>query len=555
MPEVAEVPTPLPQAITHSGAAVAPRAAYALSALSGLLYFLAFPGTDLWPLAFVALVPLAVALKGQPAKVATLSGWIAGFVMTMAGFYWLQEMLVTFSGFPAAVCFLFVAILCAYQAGRIALMGWLCARVAGRGWPYGAAFALAFAASEQVYPLLFPWAYGATVHQVPAMTQLAEIGGPIAIGLVLVAANLAFAELALARRTRRTVAWRKVAALAAAPLLAALYGAARIPMVDAAAAAAPPLRVGLVQADMSLMGKRQHPGEGLRRHLALTRRLMRNDPPDLVVWSETSAMRAVQEGLAEAVFPATFTRKLGVPAIFGGVLVRRVEDARRYVLFNSALMTDRKGNVVGRYDKQFLLGFGEYLPFGETFPILYEWSPNSGHFTPGQSFEPLPLGKYGVATFICYEDIIPSFVNRIMNQAPAHLLVNLTNDAWFGDTTEPWIHLALSKLRAVEQRRYFVRSTNSGVSAIVDPVGRVLAHTRPFEQATLKRDVHLLDGVTPYRVLGDAPWWLLSLVALAGCWVGPLALRRHRPPPRGRPSGTSTAAASGKDGRRTAVRL
>lgn len=506
---------------------VSARAAYGLAALAGLLYFLAFPGVDFWPLAFVAFVPLAVALKGQPARVATLCGWIAGFVMTMAGFYWLQEMLVTFSGFPAVVCFLFVALLCAYQAGRIALMGWLCARVASRGWPFGVAFALAFAASEQLYPLLFPWAYAATVHQVPSLTQLAELGGPIVVGLILVAANLAFVELILARRERRAVRARVVGSLGAVPVIAALWGMVRIPMVEAMAEKGAPLRVGVVQANMSLMGKRKDPREGLTRHLDLTRQLMADTPPGLVVWSETSAMRPVEEGRAESVFPRAFTRDLGVPTIFGGVLVRRVDDARRYVLFNSALMTDGDGNVVGRYDKQFLLGFGEYLPFGDTFPILYEWSPNSGHFTPGKTFEPLRLGDYGIATFICYEDIVPSFVNRIMNQGPAHLLVNLTNDAWFGDTTEPWIHLALAKLRAVEQRRYFVRSTNSGVSAIIDPAGRVLAHTGTFEQATLEEDVRLLDGATVYRVVGDAPWWLLSLLTLAGCWVGRSTLRKR----------------------------
>src|SRR5262249_53607849 len=131
------------------------RIGYLLAFASGFLYFLAFPGIDLWPLAFVALVPLIVALRGQPPARAAYIGWIAGFTMTMFGFYWLLNMLKVFSGFPLPICFVFMAILCGYQAGRIALLGWLAARIEGRGWPPGVAFALGFAASELVYPLLF----------------------------------------------------------------------------------------------------------------------------------------------------------------------------------------------------------------------------------------------------------------------------------------------------------------------------------------------------------------------------------------------------------------
>ena len=154
---------------------VAPRLAYALAVGTGFLYFLAFPGIDLWPLSFVALAPLMIALKNQPPRRAAGLGWAAGFTMTMAGFYWLLEMLKTFSGFPTVVCLFFMAVLCGYQGGRIALMGYLYGRAEKRGWPAGPVFALAFIASELVYPLLFPWYFGATVHQVPALTQIADL--------------------------------------------------------------------------------------------------------------------------------------------------------------------------------------------------------------------------------------------------------------------------------------------------------------------------------------------------------------------------------------------
>jgi apolipoprotein N-acyltransferase len=493
---------------------VSARWAAVLAVACGLLYFLAFPSPDVWHLSAVALVPLFVALDGQAPRRAAWLGWLAGFTMTMVGFYWLLDLLETFSGFGTPLCLLFTAILCGYQSGRIALMGWLHARLARRGWIGAVTFPLAFAASEQAFPLLFPWSYAATVHQVPALNQLAELGGPILVALPLVALNVALAELILARRARAVVPWRRIGLLAVLPVLSALYGAVRIPAVDARAAAAPKGRVGLVQANMSLMGKRLQPGEGLRRHLSLSRELTRLGKIDLLVWSETSVMSALYEEDVPFAVPERFAASLKVPALFGAVIVKQVEDARRYILFNSALLTDRKGAVVGRFDKQRLVMFSESMPFGETFPILYEWSPNSGKFVPGTRYDPLTFGEHQVATIICYEDIIPGFVNRIVNNGEPDLIANLTNDAWFGDTTEPWIHLALSQLRAVEHRRYFVRSTNSGVSAVIDPVGRVVKHGGTFEEQALLAEISWLRGKTAYELFGDVPWWLASLVAL-----------------------------------------
>jgi apolipoprotein N-acyltransferase len=495
------------------------RVAYALAVATGLLYFLSFPGLDLWPLAFVALVPLRIALEGQSVRRATALGWVAGFVMTMTGFYWLLEMLRVFSGFPTALCVLFMSVLCAYQAGRFALFGWLFGRMRARGWPADAVFFAAFATSELVFPLLFPWYFGASVHQLPVLLQLAEIGGPILVGLVLASANLAVVELVVARLKRRPVSWRRLAAFSGVLPVSLVYGAVRIAQVDAQVASAPKAMVGTVQADMSLFGKRRDKQEGLKRHLRLTRSLQEQGPLDLVVWSETSVVGAVQESAAAVVMPRVFTRTL--------VLAREVNDARRYVLYNSALVSDARGNLVDRYDKRYLLAFGEYLPWGDTFPILYDWSPNSGHFTPGTRIEPVVIAGHSVAVLICYEDILPSYVNTIMGHANPELLVNMTNDAWFGDTTEPWIHLALAKFRAVEQRRYLVRSVNSGVSAFVDPVGRLVSHTRPFVQATLRSQVAWLGSNTCFRTIGQAPWWILAVVSAAGAFVH--RARRARP--------------------------
>ncbi|HEY5241114.1 MAG TPA: apolipoprotein N-acyltransferase [Polyangiaceae bacterium] len=497
--------------------------AYAGAFLSGLLYWLAFAGMDVWPLAFVAWVPLLVAMHRKPTRRAAGLGWVTGITMNVAGFFWLQTMLQTFSGFNPLICFFFVFVVCAYQGGRMALLGWLYGRATARGWPAPWVFAAAFAASELLYPLLFPWYFAATVHQVPVLTQLGDVGGPILVGLVLVAANLALAEVLLARAERRKLAVGVLGAGAVTVAFACCYGYLRIGAIDASVAAAPEVTVGVVQANMGLMEKRSSYDEGLQRHLDISRDLRRDDGVDFVVWSETSAMRPVRDDSFKQELRGGVSRRIGVPAIFGAVIIKRVPDEREYVLYNTAVASDAAGTVTSRYDKEYLLTFGEYLPFGDTFPILYKWSPNSGRFSPGTSLDPLELTVNGathpVTVLICYEDILPEFTNAAVRHADPELLVNMTNDAWFGDTVEPWEHLALAQLRAVEHRRYLVRGTNSGVSAVVDPVGRVVAHSGTFKAEGISAPIHWMRSHTVYERIGDWPWLLASLALGVGAFL------------------------------------
>ncbi|HSC86948.1 MAG TPA: apolipoprotein N-acyltransferase, partial [Polyangiaceae bacterium] len=176
-------------------ALVSQRVHLALALLTGLLYFLAFPGVDCWPLAFVAFVPWMVGLVGRSPGEAAFGGWLIGMVVHFTGFYWLVGMLETFSGFPLPLCVLFMAILSAYQGSCFAVLGWLVAKVRSKGWPFAVAFVLAFAAAETAFPYLFPFRFGTSVHEATALVQVAELGGATLVGLVLLAPNYLLALL------------------------------------------------------------------------------------------------------------------------------------------------------------------------------------------------------------------------------------------------------------------------------------------------------------------------------------------------------------------------
>ncbi|MEZ4440269.1 MAG: apolipoprotein N-acyltransferase [Polyangiaceae bacterium] len=505
------------------GGRLSNKLAWGLTLVSAILCPVGFVGIGVWPVAFVAWVPLLLALRGRAPKQAALMGWAAGFAMTMVGFYWLVEMLQVFGGFPVSLSAVFAALLCLQKGGRIALFAWLYARATERGYHRGLSALGAFAVSELIYPLLFPWYYGASLQDVPIMMQTADIGGPILVSLVILAFNVGLAELAERRLFDSAPDRRTLVAGLATPLLALGYGAIRMASVDSAIATAMATKdqhasVGIVQGNSPLKGRSQ----ALRTHLRMTEEL-RDEGVDLVVWSEAAAARSFDATRYERLVQQRISRNLGVSTILGVVIYERLKpeggEGRRYQSFNTALMTDELGDVTGRYDKQFLLMFGEYLPFGDTFPILYKWSPNSGSFSPGESFAPLPYDDHRISVMICYEDIIPSFVSKLVDEGKPDLLVNMTNDSWFGDTAEPWQHFALAKFRSIEHRLFMVRATNSGVSAIIDANGRVPVLGQTFVEQKLRGDVAFLQLGTVYKKLGNLPWWIVTGVMVLAAFI------------------------------------
>lgn len=507
---------------------------------SGLFSYLAFAGRDIWPLAFVSIAPFILALRGKSPKRAAVLGVLQGLVMTSFGFAWLLEMLRTFSGFPLPLCLLFSTIVNTYQGGRHALLGWLYARGVQRGYRWDLVFVLALATGELVFPMLFPWYFAACWHNAPLLTQAADLGGPIAVSVIIAFSNTAVSAAIfhfvdrksapqrmptqgvsrdgenrndaapMARNYTRAIILTGVAV----NLANVVYGAIRIRMVDSRALAGESLKVGFVQGNMGLMQKRENPALGLRRHETMTREL-KEAGVDLVVWSESSVTMPMAEENFAVRYKQQLTGRMGVPLLFGAVIYTRQKPER---WFNTAIVSNAAGDIdpkKGRYDKQFLLAFGEYLPFGDKFPILYEWSPNSGRFSSGTIDEPLRVEIKGkeraITTLICYEDILPRFTNKLVARADPDFLVNITNDAWFGDTAEPWQHLGLAKFRSIEHRRYLVRSTNSGVSAIIDPVGRTIAHTKTFVPDKGFAVIHMMHGTTGYEIWGDIPWGFATL--------------------------------------------
>ena len=335
-------------------------------------------------------------------------------------------------------------------------------------------------------------------------------------------------------------------ALAAGALLCAalIFGAVRIRQVDENVAHAPRLKVGLVQPNFAYsMDGEFSREEALRQLTALqeqSQRLERRGA-QLLVWSEGSFPIAVPRDFT-ADFPAEslamIRRGFSVPTMIGAEMY----DAAREDAFNSAVLLDGNGKVAGRYDKVRLLAFGEYIPGIETFPWLRNLLPaGAGRFTagagPGVISMQDPSGRdWRLGPVICYEDILQGFLRGVGRLHP-NLLVNLTSDSWFGAETEPWEHMALSVFASVELRVSMVRSVNSGISALIDPNGRVVQKTyandpyrQPRSSDSILVDVpYMAGGRTVFVAIGN----LFAYLCLAATFGFLAAAWRRRPPKAG----------------------
>ncbi|HOX46549.1 MAG TPA: apolipoprotein N-acyltransferase [Myxococcota bacterium] len=556
------------EAVTGGGGALGWRGwgwRLGLAGAGGAGIFLAFPRFDQWYLAWFGLVPILWAARGLSPRRRFLLGLWAGTITNTGGFYWIVGMLMDFGHLAAWAAVPIATLLWVYQGLVFALWLLLWALLERRtrlgAWLLAP---VCFLVAEFGVWFLFPWYYANSQHSVLPLIQVCELGGVGLLGFALLAVNgLLFDALGLWRERRRAALARLGVALAV-PLLLAGYGWLRMAQVDAAAEAAPKLRIGLVEADVGIWEK-EDPAK-IRDNLVLHQRLsveLAARGAELIVWPETSFQPplavyrpAGQEGLTRtrvlsrdvaeipqspSVPPAHADedtragtrledivapqRGFSTPLLFGALTFRRNPDARHarhpgLDLLNSAILLDGQGKVLGTYDKVYLLMFGEYIPLGDHFPVFYEWLPEAGSLTRGDRVAVLPFGRFRLGVMVCYEDILLAFSRELANQRP-NVLINVTNDAWFGKTAEPYLHLALAIFRTVESRLPLIRSTNTGVSCFVDPVGRVTQETSLEGAETLLEDVPMMPPTaTPYLALGDWPAYLCFLALPALWWWG-----------------------------------
>ncbi len=485
----------------------------ALALLSGALYFLGFVGFGYFPLTWICFVPVLLAIREVSPKRALLLGAIFGTCTNGGGYYWVVHLLGEFAHLSLPLAVLGYLLLCMYQGFLLALVIWFVRRVkVDFGIPPVASLTIGFVALELVYPLLFPSFIGNSQYKFTLLTQIVDLVGMPGLTALIALVNGAIYEVIDARLSKRSVAHVRWAVPVAAVALSLTYGAIRLPAIDREIERAQTLTVGIVQTNLGARDKEGKRDEFIRRHREQSIEAIAQHPEiELVVWPESAYNEWVprsSKNLKERV-TAGVTR----PVIFGALTYGVMSKTEREI-YNSGVLTSSTGEVLGIYDKVELLAFGETMPLAEAIPALprlFGFHP----FTRGKSFKSFDIVGAKLMPNICYEDIIPSIVRKFWKlNGPVDALVNITNDSWYGDTHEPLIHLVLASFRSIETRRSLIRSTNTGISAIVDPAGRITHRTGQWTRETLIADVPLiLDGKsTIYLITGDLFGWTVSAV-------------------------------------------
>jgi apolipoprotein N-acyltransferase len=518
--------------------------AWLLVGLSAILQVIIFPLPGIYVLSWFALAPLMVALlRARPAgeleiagsvrlRPATpgqgfLLGYVCGIIWYAGTCYWIYDTMRQYGGLSAPEAVLALFLFCCYLGLYHGLFGLLVSLLAGSGRDFRRPLVLApflWVAVELARTRVtgFPWnLLGIAQVDNVALCRITGWTGVYGISLEIALVNVAVAAAFLVPREKRG------ALLAAALAAAAVLQAGRL--VDAPPAKADHAAL-LVQQNIPVSGFEWTPSsiqQTLNELAQLTVKSVATSPVkiDLVVWPESPApfftndprfRQAISEMARDTktwtVAGAIGTGPNGASAGAGAV-------GPNSPVFNSAVLVSPQGDWTARYDKVHLVPFGEYLPFPSIFSFAGGLTKEVGEFQHGTSHRPLDAGDQRIGVFICYESIFPDEVRQFADQ-DAQVFVNISNDGWYGDSGAYAQHLNQTRMRAIENNRWLLSATDTGVTAAIDPLGRVVARIPRKVRAPLVAPYMLTPVTTFYTRHGD--WFAYACAIIS---IGALLAR------------------------------
>jgi apolipoprotein N-acyltransferase len=466
-------------------------------------------------LSFLALGPLLLLSRASvtQARGALVLGWLHGIVAWWVQVPWIAATIHRHGGLPAWVALLLLLLLCAYLGAYHAAFAWVSHRLS-RSASLAAVFGApaAWVSLEWLRGVLFtgfPWNLaGYTLADVPGALGLAAVVGSHGLSYLVVVVNASWAVAVVERRAR---------ALAGLLFAGALVGSGVLLDRDAAGdeAVAPTLEVSLVQPATAILTDPGSPQveRDYARLLSLSRC---PEAGALVVWPESAAWPYSWQGEERLRSDLQGLAARGCSVLFNST----IWDGP--AIYNSALLLAPDGTMQ-RYDKNQLVPFGEYVPLGELLPFVRQLARAAGSYDAAEEARLLDWSGERLGLSICFEITMPAQVALRVRRG-ATLLVTLTNDAWFGDTSAPWQHLAAARLRAAENRRPVLRAAISGISAVIDHRGRIVERLLVGEAGVIEAEVAGRRESTPYS---RAPWAVPAACAAAALWLVVRSTRRE----------------------------
>lgn len=480
---------------------------------------------QLWPLAFCFLLPLLAAMEGRKPGAVFREFFLFSFIANLLVLYWIPRVMVRYGGTTWFLGLVGLACLSAFFALIAGFAGMFIGRAASRGFSLAAAFWIAtvWVAKDLIVEKIlggFPWCLaGYSQYKNTVFVQLAELGGIHLVTFLVIAVNALLYRL-LKKKDRAT-------AVTLVALLAAVYacGFWLLRGEEARSREIPWHMAGIVQPNSDHDRPVTNPRiESELEKLFQVSRELREQGAEFVVWPEfTVPIYPLQAPSFRERFDA-FSREYA-PLLAG------FTDYGGDRVFNSAMLF--QNGEMQKYDKVHLTPFGEYVLFRRLLFFVKKITDEIGDFTPGARLRNLELAGQRLSTPICYEVIYPELVRSLIAQG-GQLIVTISNDSWFGDSSAPYQHLAMATMRCVENRRWLLRSTSNGISALVSPSGRIVRQSPLHEPDSFLASFQYRSGRTVFTRWGY--WFPYGCLLLAAC--GLFLPRSGR---KGRPIGPSSA--------------
>ncbi|NWG11929.1 MAG: apolipoprotein N-acyltransferase [Acidobacteria bacterium] len=490
-----------------------------LPVLSGFLAYASFPAISQGYLAWVAYVPLAIFVgRLSTFRSAFLGGLLVGIIQFSLLLCWIPGVLVQYGNISTVLAWLLyglmILILGTYPAIAAGTTGYAMQR---RGPSCLLLLPFAWVSVELLRSYTpfggFPWLLtGYSQTDYLPVVQIADITGVYGLSLLILIANVGIAWRILKGPAARTRLWPALAACGLI-LLCLAYGHVSLRKWSPG----PTLRkTAILQANIPLEGPDREVEWKFQEGYLRMADALRGKTIDLLVLPESPAPKSFEQDKAYQEAMRSLAKRYPMGLILSNVATGRDEGASEY--FNSAYFLDSDGNLSGRYDKVRLVPFGEYVPFKRAFFFLDSITREVSDFSAGSEFLRVRVGGHQTSAIICYEAVFPSLARRFVSGG-SELLVNLTNDAWYGNTPAPYQHLAMARWRAVENRRWLIRAANSGISAVIDPGGRIRSATGLFREEACTGPFDFVSELTIYSRYGDVCACLcviISCVVLLG---------------------------------------
>lgn len=476
-----------------------------LAALSGTVLVCAFPKFGTGLLAWVAFIPLFIALHAtnSPLK-ASFWGFVTGIVFYIGLLYWISEVIVMYGYLPLYIGISAMVLLSVYLSVYFSIFSAALVFLRNKGFSEIITAPLLWTCLEFIKSHLFtgfPWenlAY--SQYKYLSIIQFTDITGIYGLSFIIVFINVLLFDLIVHRQNGRII----LTELASGCIILALligYGTFSLDRLNNELKRAEALEVSLIQGniDQNIKWNPQYQKESVEiyKNLSLWKSPVGRG---LIVWPETAAPFFFQDAFNLTSIVRTIPRLSSDWLLFGSPSY--LDEGSRTFYMNSAFLLSPEGNIIGKYDKVHLVPYGEYVPLRNFFPFINKLVAGIGDFRKGEELMPIQIGDHYLGILICYEGIFPE-LSREYKKKGANLLVNITNDAWFGQTSAPYQHLSMTVFRAVENRVFFLRSANTGVSAIISPSGKIIKKTGLFERSVLRGSVKFLDRKTIYALYGD----------------------------------------------------